>query len=139
MSLQQYLKVYTQSSKDGYRINTRGKKDNDKINFIENLLKSEKTQENPVTIINLASEEYSKTISKYIKDGVKYITITFADLINDKLIEKGTKCKMARGEMVRYMAENNIEDPEDIKNFNRLNYVYSPQHSTDNNIVFIQK
>ncbi len=91
------------------------------------------------TVINLASEEYSKTISRYLTDDVKFITITFADLINGKLVEKGTKCKMARGEMVRYMAENNIENPDEIKNFNRLNYHYSPQHSTSNNIVFIQE
>ncbi len=91
------------------------------------------------TIINLASEEYSKTISKYIKDGVKLITITFADLINGKLVEKGTKCKMARGEMVRFMAENSVENPADITLFDRLGYRYSPEHSTENKIVFIQK
>ncbi len=91
------------------------------------------------TVINLASEEYSKTISRYLTDNVNFITITFADLINGKLVEKGTKCKMARGEMVRYMAENNIENPDEIKKFNRLNYHYSPQHSTSNNIVFIQE
>ena len=34
---------------------------------------------------------------------------------------------------------DNIENPEDIRNFNRLNYVYSHEHSTENNIVFIQK
>ena len=91
------------------------------------------------TIINLASEEYSKTISKYLSDDVKFITVTFADLIDGKLIEKGTKCKMARGEMVRFMAENNIEKPEVIKKFNRLNYRYSAEHTTENNIVFIQE
>ena len=46
---------------------------------------------------------------------------------------------MARGEMVRFMAENNIEDPEDIKNFKKLNYRYSAEHTTENNIVFIQE
>lgn len=91
------------------------------------------------TVVNLASEEYSKTISRYITDNVKLITITFADLINGKLVEKGTKCKMARGEMVRYMAENSIEDIEKIKSFNRLDYEFSPEHSTVSNIVFIQK
>ena len=91
------------------------------------------------TIINLASEEYSKTISKYLSEDVKFITITFADLIDGKLIEKGTKCKMARGEMVRFMAENNIENPEEIKKFNRLNYEFSPHHTSETNIVFIQK
>ena len=38
LSLEQYLKVYTASSKDGYRINVRQKKDNDKIAFIKKLL-----------------------------------------------------------------------------------------------------
>ena len=97
------------------------------------------TSEKDTIIINLASEEYSKTISKYLTDDVKFITVTFADLINGKLVEKGTKCKMARGEMVRFMAENNIEDPAEITKFNRLSYNYSPEHSTESNIVFIQK
>lgn len=35
LSLEQYLKVYTASSKDGYRINIRQKKDEDKILFIQ--------------------------------------------------------------------------------------------------------
>ena len=39
LSLTQYLKVYNASSKDGYRINVRKKKDNDKISFIEKRLK----------------------------------------------------------------------------------------------------
>ncbi len=39
LSLEQYLKVYEASSKDGYRINVRKKKDADKILFIKNRLK----------------------------------------------------------------------------------------------------
>ena len=35
LSLEQYLAVYRQSSKDGYRVNIRQKKDADKIRFIE--------------------------------------------------------------------------------------------------------
>ena len=35
LSLEQYLKVYMASSKDGYRINVRKKKDQEKIVFIE--------------------------------------------------------------------------------------------------------
>ncbi len=38
LSLEQYLKVYTASSKDGYRVDVRGKKDNDKIVFLKKLL-----------------------------------------------------------------------------------------------------
>lgn len=35
LSLEQYLQVYLASARDGYRINVRKKKDNDKIVFIE--------------------------------------------------------------------------------------------------------
>ena len=38
LSLEQYLAVYKKSSKDGYRVNIRQKKDADKIKFIESKL-----------------------------------------------------------------------------------------------------
>ena len=38
LSLEQYLKVYTASAKDGYRIDVRGKKDGEKIALIKGLL-----------------------------------------------------------------------------------------------------
>ena len=38
LSLEQYLAVYKQSSKDGYRVKVRQKKDTDKIRFIESKL-----------------------------------------------------------------------------------------------------
>ena len=38
LSLKQYLAVYKQSGKDGYRVNVRQKKDADKIRFIESKL-----------------------------------------------------------------------------------------------------
>ena len=90
-------------------------------------------------IVNLASEEYSKTVSKYLAKDKRLVACVFADMVNDKLVEKGTKCKMARGEMVRFMAENSIEDVEEIKKFNRLDYKFAPEYSTEDNIVFIQQ
>ena len=87
-------------------------------------------------IINLASKEYSKCIEKYLNEDDRYITITFCELVNGKLVTKGTYAKMARGEMVRYMAENNISDVEGIKSFNRLGYVYRDDLSSDNEYVF---
>lgn len=89
-------------------------------------------------IINLASKEYSKSISKYLTKDIKLINCVFGELIHEKVVEKGTFAKMARGEMVRFMAENNIEDPEDIKKFNKLNYIYKDELSDDNNYVFIK-
>ncbi len=60
-------------------------------------------------ILNLASQEYSRCVSAHLTDGVQFITCLFCERKSGKLIEKGTLCKMARGEMVRYMAEHQIE------------------------------
>lgn len=88
-------------------------------------------------ILNLASKEYSLSVSRFLPDSVRFITIVFGEWKDGKIIEKGTICKMARGEMVRFMAENQIKDPEDIKSFSRLNYQYSEEHSTENTFVFL--
>ncbi len=88
-------------------------------------------------IVNLASKEYSVCISKFLPGNVRFITCVFGEEKNGKLIEKGTMCKMARGEMVRFMAENQVTDPEQIKSFSRLNYRFDHSHSTDNLFVFI--
>lgn len=87
-------------------------------------------------IINLSSKEYSKCIEKYLQPEDKYITITFGDMVNGKLVTKGTYAKMARGEMVRFMAEKQIEDPEEIRTFDRLGYVYRDDLSCETEIVF---
>lgn len=87
-------------------------------------------------IINLASKEYSKCIEKYLTPSDTYITVTFCETSGNKLVTKGTYAKMARGDMVRYMAEMQIENPADIKKFNRLGYVYRNDLSTDVDYVF---
>ena len=46
---------------------------------------------------------------------------------------------MARGEMVRFMAENSIENPEDIKKFDRLGYSFRSDLSSDVVYVFERK
>lgn len=91
------------------------------------------------TIINLASKEYSKCVTDYLREDSALITCSFAEFSKGKLAEKGTLCKMARGEMVRFMAENSIEKAEDIKNFARLGYAFSQAHSDKSNYVFIKE
>ena len=90
-------------------------------------------------ILNLASKEYSKCISRYLRQDIRFITCVFAEVIGDKVVEKGTLAKMARGEMVRYLAKNQVEDMEGIKGFNRLGYHFSQEYSDVDTLVFILK
>lgn len=87
-------------------------------------------------IINLASKEYARCIEKYLTVKDTYITIVFCEKADDKLVTKGTYAKMARGEMVRYMAEHCIENPVEIKHFNRLGYSFRDDLSSDAEYVF---
>ena len=91
------------------------------------------------TIINLASKEYSKCISSYLKLEDNFITCTFAEAEKGKLVQKGVYVKMARGGMVRYMAENCIEDPEGIKGFSQDGYEFREELSTETEYVFVRK
>ena len=90
-------------------------------------------------IINLASKEYSLCVSKYLRPDIRFITCVFGEEKDGKIIEKGTMCKMARGEMVRYMAGRQITEPENIRSFDRLNYVFDPDRSDENTYVFVMR
>ncbi len=87
-------------------------------------------------IINLASQEYAKCIEEYLTCADTYITCIFGERIKGAITQKGTYAKMARGEMVRFMADNKIEDPQEIKKFNRLGYVFCQDLSSDREYVF---
>ncbi|MDT9719666.1 peroxide stress protein YaaA [Paenibacillus sp. ClWae2A] len=88
-------------------------------------------------ILNLASKEYSKNITPFLKEETRMITCVFGQMVDGKLVEKATRAKMARGEMVRYMAERKITDVEDIRSFDRLGFVFSEEKSDECTYVFI--
>lgn len=87
-------------------------------------------------IINLASKEYSKCIEKYLKEDDIFITCSFVEKSNGKFVVKGTYSKIARGEMVRYMTENNIQNYEDLKKFNHYGYIFREELSSNREYVF---
>ena len=89
-------------------------------------------------ILNLASNEYSKTVTKHLSPDIRLVNCIFGELIDGKVKEKGVYVKMARGEMVRYMAENGIEDIEQIKGFDRLGFTYSDELSAADKYVFLK-
>lgn len=90
-------------------------------------------------IINLASKEYSKCIENYLRPGDRFITCVFGEWKNGKVVQKGTQAKMARGEMVRFMAEKGIKTPEELKTFDCLGYVFREELSSEKEFVFLKE
>lgn len=89
-------------------------------------------------IVNLASKEYSKCIEAYLQPKDVFLTCVFGEWKDGRVIQKGTQAKMARGEMVRFMAENGICTLEEIKKFEGLGYCFREELSSDREYVFIK-
>ena len=90
-------------------------------------------------IVNLASREYSRCVSAWLTEDVRFLTCVFGERKNGAIVEKGTLCKMARGEMVRFMAERGIQDPQAVKAFDRLGYRYAPEASDETTYTFLKE
>lgn len=90
-------------------------------------------------IINLASKEYSKCIERYVTQEVSMVTCVFGEIVNGKIKEKGTYAKMARGEMVRFMAEEKVETLEQLMKFDRLAYRYQKELSDEKTMIFVKE
>ncbi len=94
-------------------------------------------EENEI-IINLASEEYFAALSK---EELKFpvYKIVFKDFKNGKYKFIQFFAKKARGLMVRFIVENNIEKITDIRNFNYGGYFFSSEESSKDTYVFLRK
>ena len=102
-------------------------------------LYQELTSDGDHLILNLASKEYSKCIEKYLGENDLFVTCVFGEEIDGKVGQKGTLAKMARGEMVRFLAENEIDSLEGVKNFHGLGYEFSEELSGEKEYIFIKK
>lgn len=78
--------------------------------------------------INLASNEYFGAIDKK-QLKVPVISPVFKDWKNDKLKVIGFFAKKARGSMVRYILDKNVQNLEELKGFDYDEYTYSKEHT----------
>ena len=86
-------------------------------------------------LINLASSEYFKAVpAKSLK--VPMITPVFKDLKNGQYKTIMTFAKKARGLMVRYILDNNVNTLEELKGFNTEGYGFSEAMSTETELIF---
>lgn len=85
------------------------------------------------TIINLASNEFSKLIQQPM------ITIDFKEEKGPSLYKTvGTYAKQARGKMLSWMIRNNVQSLDQLKTFNLWGYRYSQALSNEDTLVFLR-
>ena len=88
-------------------------------------------------LLNLALQEYAKTITRYLQPNDQLVDVVFGSEVAGKLKTKATLAKMARGEMVRYMAEHDIHDVAGVSQFDHPDWRFDPDRSTQDQLVFI--
>lgn len=92
-------------------------------------------QLNSDTLLNLASQEYFKAVDKKVLKA-RVIDVEFKDFKNGQYKIISFFAKKARGLMARYVIENQIDKPDDLKQFNTAGYQFSSAESKADKLVF---
>ena len=93
---------------------------------------------NSKAIVNLASVEYFSVLKKD-KLNLPIINPVFKDYKNGKYKIISFFAKKARGLMTRFIVQNKIKTPRDLKDFDLYGYNYSESDSEENTPVFLRK
>ncbi|WP_461213353.1 peroxide stress protein YaaA [Lacticaseibacillus sp. GG6-2] len=88
-------------------------------------------------VINLASAEYAKAIRPFLQPGERLVDVRFGHLVNGRIKTCATKAKIARGAMVRFLAENNVTTADGIDAFDHPLYHFAPTYSSAEEFVFL--
>lgn len=89
-------------------------------------------------LVNLASNEYFKSVKQKQLDGVIY-TPVFKDKKNGDYKIISFFAKKARGLMARYIIKNQLSEVEQLQNFDYAGYQFSEEMSEGTNLVFTRE
>ncbi|MGL5649400.1 MAG: peroxide stress protein YaaA [Clostridium sp.] len=101
----------------------------------DELLKDIQETESDI-LVNLASEEYSKSAKLKDLKGIKIITPVFKEYKNGVYKVVTVHAKRARGLMASYIIKNKVETMEELKKFNLEGYIYREDMSNNEALVY---
>lgn len=102
---------------------------------ITEALNADLAGQSEAVLVNLASNEYFKSVQKKHLQA-RVVTPVFKDLKGDKYKIVSFYAKKARGMMLRFAADNNVQDVNDLKGFNVAGYRYNETLSEGDNWCF---
>lgn len=90
------------------------------------------------TVLNLASDEYSKSVDKTALGDLKLISPRFEEDRNGVRKVISFSAKRARGAMARWVLENDCHDSQELALFEAGGYSFDREASTPNSPVFVK-
>ena len=102
---------------------------------VTNTINTRMADSNEKVLINLASNEYFKSVKKKALNA-DIITPRFEDEKNGQYKVISYNTKKARGLMVKYAADNKLTNAEQLKQFDLAGYYYCADISDDKTWVF---
>ena len=88
-------------------------------------------------LLNLASNEYFSSVKRKALNA-RVIDTEFKDLKNGQYKIISFYAKKARGMMSRFVIEERINDPAQLKQFDVQGYRFSTEHSKEDSLVFLR-
>lgn len=89
------------------------------------------------TVVNTASNEYSKVVQKRLLPvGTRLLSLKFLEQEERGLRQIVVHTKKARGMIARFIIKNRLTDPDDLKAFDSEGYFFHPALSSDDEWVF---
>jgi len=107
-------------------------------NSITELLNKALEQQKEKVLVNLASNEYYKSVNPKDINGT-IISVAFKENKDGKSRIIAIYAKKARGMMTDFIIRNRIETTEGLKDFDYADYKFDPAVSKDNLLVFSRK
>jgi hypothetical protein len=105
---------------------------------ITNCLVNEMSAHRNKTLVNLASNEYFKSINPALLPA-RLVTPVFKDYSKGRYKILSFFAKKARGAMAGFIVKNRINKPEDLKDFDVDGYRFNADLSIDDQWVFTRK
>ena len=105
---------------------------------VKECLENELTDHTHKLIINLASEEYFKVLGEK-KHTSRIITPKFYEIRAGEFKLISFYAKKARGLMARYIVENQITEPSELKYFNLEGYQFEQSGSSESEYIFTRR
>lgn len=98
-------------------------------------------------VVNLASVEYAKAVLPFAQTAgapgaatecPRVVTCLFGTIdARGRLVQRSTAAKAARGSMMRWCAEHNVNEVEELREFAVAGYRFAPERSDESTLVFV--